>query len=200
LESKVAGRSHAELTEMFNRRFGLGFAVKRLRLTLGRLGLSNGRDCRFKPGMVPFNKGKKGYCAAGCEKSWFRPGNSPQTWRPVGTEIVDRHGYVWVKTRNPKTWQPKHRLVWEKAHGKIPEGRIVIFADGNKLNLAQGNLLLVSRSELAVMNRQGLICAHGGLTKAGKALAAVKLAVAARQRGNGKREKAAGRRGGGTHG
>jgi hypothetical protein len=189
LEKKVAGRSYAELTELFNRRFGLSFTVDRLRGALGRFGLSNGRDCRFRPGRISYNKGKKGYCAPGSEKGWFKPGHMPSsTWRPVGTEVIDRDGYVKVKTRNPRTWKFKHRVIWERAHGKIPRGHVVIFADGNRLNTNLDNLLLVSRKELVVMNKQGLISADGGLTKAGRMIADIKILIAERKRGAKKRK------------
>jgi hypothetical protein len=182
LEKKVAGRSYAELTELFNRRFGLSITVNRLASTLKRLNLTNGRDGRFPPGQIPHNKGKKGYCAPGSEKGWFEPKQMPHNWRPVGTEIIDLYGYVKVKTRNPKTWKFKHRLIWEAAHGKIPRGHIVIFADGNKMNFDPDNLLLVSRAEHAVMNQQALRSADGDLTLAGKAVADIKLLIGKRKR------------------
>jgi hypothetical protein len=189
LERKVAGRSYAELTDLFNRRFGLSFTVNRLGSTLWRLGLTNGRDCRFPPGLTPHNKGKKGYCPAGCEKIWFKPGGMPHNGQPVGTEIINTDGYVRVKTRNPGTWKLKHRMVWEKAHGKIPRGHVVLFADGNKSNFALDNLILVSRGELAVMNHLGLISPDRDLTLAGKAVAGIKLLIAGRKRGAGKKKK-----------
>jgi hypothetical protein len=180
---------------MFNRRFGLSFTVNRLASALERLNLSNGRDCRFRPGQVPPNKGKKGYCPPGSEKGWFKPGHKPHNRQPVGTEIIDEYGYVKVKIRNPKTWKFKHRIIWEKAHGKIPRNHIVIFADGNKLNIRPDNLLLVSRAENAVMNRHGLRSDSADLTKAGKAVADIKLLIAGRKRGI-KKRKNRGRRAG----
>ncbi|MDR2159408.1 MAG: HNH endonuclease [Treponema sp.] len=189
LEKKVAGRSYAELTDMFNRRFGLSFNVAQINSTLGRLGLRNGRDCRFQPGQVSHNKGKTGCCPAGSEKGWFKPGNRPWDYKPVGTERVDKDGYIEVRIRNPsgkpwKNWKAKHRIIWEKAHGKkIPRGHLVIFADGDKRNFAPDNLLLVSRSEHAVMNRWALRFAHGELTKTGKAVADLKMLIAERKRG-----------------
>jgi hypothetical protein len=193
LTYKVAGRSYAELTELFNRRFNLDFTVKRLKSALSRLGLKNGRAGRFLPGNIPHNKGKTGTCPAGCEKGWFRPGHRPWTYKPVGTERVNGDGYIDVRIRNPtgkrwKNWKAKHRIIWEKAHGKIPRGHVVIFADGNNRNFALENLLLVSRAELSVMNRRGLISARGELTRTGKAVADIKLAIAARKRKTKKRK------------
>jgi hypothetical protein len=191
LRNYVAGRSIAEMTEIFNRHFGLRGREKltlvQMRGALDKRKLRNGRDCRFRPGQVPPNKGKKGCCPAGCEKGWFKPGNKPWTCKPVGTERINGDGYVGVRIRNPsgkrrKNWKAKHRLIWEKTHGKIPRGRIVIFADGDRRNFAPGNLLLVSRAEHAVMNRRALRSSDGDLTRAGKAVADIKLLIAGRKR------------------
>jgi hypothetical protein len=183
LERNAAGRSYAELAGMFNRRLGLSLSLEQIKGVLGRYGLRNGRDCRFRPGQTPFNKGKKGHCPAGSEKGWFKPGGMPHNWRPVGTERINRDGYVEVKIRDPKTWKAKQRIVWEAANGKIPRGGVVIFADGDRLNFAPDNLVLVSRRELAVMNRLGLITADGDLTLAAKAVADIKILIADRKRG-----------------
>jgi hypothetical protein len=59
---------------------------------------------------------------------------------------------------------------------------VIIFADGNKSNLKLKNLLMVSRSELAVMNHLGLISGSGELTKAGKAVADIKILIGDRKR------------------
>jgi hypothetical protein len=189
LESKVTGRSYAELAALFNKRFGLSVTASQIGSVLKRYNLSNGRDCRFRPGQISPNKGKYGVCPAGCEKGWFKPGTMPHTYQPPGTEIIDGYGYVKVKIRNPNVWKFKHRLIWEKAHGKVPGGHVIIFADSNRLNLALDNLLLISRSELAVMNRRGLISANADLTKVGKSIADIKLLIADRKRGIKKSKK-----------
>ena len=182
LERNVAGRSYAELTVMFNRRFGLSLTVTRIGSTLKRHGLSNGRDTRFRPGRVPQNKGQKGVYFAGCEKGWFRKGGVPPNHRPVGSERVNVDGYLEVKVAEPKRWRHKHVIVWEKANGKVPKGHAVLFADGNRCNLDIDNLLLVSRAELAVMNRTRLVSRDGELTKAGRGIAAVRILIAERKR------------------
>jgi hypothetical protein len=187
IKKKIAGRSYAEITDLFNKRFGLRgkkkLTLDQMRGVIKRYGLCNGRDRRFRPGQIPHNKGKKGYCPPGSEKGWFRPGHRPQNWQPVGTERISSEGYVDIKIRNPRTWKAKHRIIWEQAHGKVPRGHAVIFADGNKLNIRLDNLLLVSRGELAVMNNLGLISAHGDLTTIGKSIADIKMLIARRKRG-----------------
>jgi hypothetical protein len=193
IKSKIAGRSYAELTALFNKRFELSMTVTQISGTIARYNLTNGRDCRFPPGLVPFNKGRKGSCPAGCEKGWFKPGNTPQNWQPVGTEIIDEDGYTKVKTRNPKTWKFKHRLIWEKANGKIPRGHIVLFADRDRSNFALDNLILVSRNELAVMNHLGLISNDKDLTMVGKSIADIKILIAERKRSAKKPKRKGGR-------
>jgi hypothetical protein len=186
ITKKIPGRSFAEMTDLFNGHFGLRgkkkLTFEQMKSFMGNRHLRNGRDCRLRPGLIPHNKGKKGLCFPGCEKGWFRPGNRPQTWVPVGTERINVDGYVEVKVADPKVWKTKHAFIWEKAHGKIPRSHVIIFADGNKSNIRLNNLLMVSRGELLVMNKQGLISADKDLTKIGKSIAGIKLLIARRKR------------------
>ncbi|GHV76492.1 hypothetical protein AGMMS49942_13130 [Spirochaetia bacterium] len=103
---------------------------------------------------------------------------------PVGTEVIDTDGYVKVKIADPKTWKVKHRIIWEKANGPVPKGNVIIFADGNRMNVKLKNLLMVSRKELAVMNRSGLIYENAEFTKTGKLIADIKIGIADRKRGS----------------
>jgi hypothetical protein len=118
----------------------------------------------------------------GREKTHFKKGPRPWNWRPVGSERVNSGGYTEVKVRNPKKWKGKHVLILEAVNGKVPKGRVIIFADGDKSNLKLKNLLMVSRSELAVMNRLGLISGSGELTKTGKAVADIKMLIGDQKR------------------
>jgi hypothetical protein len=167
------------MTELFNEHFRLRIILKQMKTLTYKHGLRNGIGS-FRPGHVSANKGKT---------HPSRRGN----YRPVGSERME-NGYVVIKVsdrknRFHKNWRRKHDVIWEKAHGKIPRGHIVIFADGNKLNFALDNLILVSRGELAVMNRLGLITANRDLTLAGKAVADIKILIADRIRRAKKREK-----------
>ena len=134
----------------------------------------------------------KGICSKGCEKGWFKPDHRPVNYMPIGSERINADGYVEVKVSNTKKpvqrrWRAKHLVIWEKAHGKLPKHHVVIFADRNNRNFALDNLLLVSRPELVVMNRLGLISPHKNLTKTGKVVADLKLAI--RKRGAKKKTK-----------
>jgi hypothetical protein len=181
LRSKVVGRSYAELTALFNKRFGLSKTVRQISGTLKRYNLSNGRDCRFRPGQTSFNKGKKKWWIGG-EETQFKRGHLTWNKQPVGTERINPDGYAEIKIRNPRTWKAKHKIIWEKAHGKVPKGSVVIFADGNRLNLKLKNLLMVTRAELAVMNHLGLIYTDADITKIGKTIADIKIKIGERKR------------------
>lgn len=131
--------------------------------------------------MAPWNKGKKGVTCGGKETQ-FGKGRKPWNYRPVGSERTNVDGYVEIKIADPKTWKAKHVLLWEAAHGPIPKGHVVIFADGNKQNVTLENLLLLSRRELAVMNKKGLIANDAELTKAGVVVADIYLKIGERKR------------------
>ncbi|MDR3173379.1 MAG: HNH endonuclease [Treponema sp.] len=92
------------------------------------------------------------------------------------------HEYIYVKTARPNVWKMKHLVIWEAAHGPVPEGHRVIFADRDKTNFALENLILVTKGELAVMNRFGLIFPDKELTKTGKAVAELQLLTGRRKR------------------
>lgn len=82
--------------------------------------------------------------------------------KEVGDEILLKNGYVLKKiSEEPSRWEFKHRYIWEQAFGKIPDGYLVVFADGNKENCDLNNLRLISRKTQAVMNGSGLSEATG---------------------------------------
>jgi len=105
----------------------------------------------------------------------------------VKTDVSTGYKYTYVKVSHKGswlkmsgTWIPKHRLVWEQSHGKIPKNHVVIFADGNRQNFSIDNLLLLSKSEHMIMSVQGLITTDSELTKVGKGIAGIKIAISKR--------------------
>lgn len=104
---------------------------------------------RYKKGNIPPNKGKK-VSAEVYEKMkphMFKKGETPLNYRPVGSERVNVEGYVEIKVADPKTWKLKHRVIWEEAHGPIPEGHNIQFKDGNSLNVQLDNLYMISKAD-----------------------------------------------------
>lgn len=171
-ELSKEGLSNAEITRQFNEKFGTNRTELAIQLQRTIYGFSIPPGGQFPAGHKPWNAGKKGWFAEGSRRTWFKKGNKPQTWVPVGSESEDKDGYTKVKIANPNKWAYKHRLVWERHHNrKIPPGHAVLFGDGNKRNFDPDNLILVSRAQLARMNQSGLIKNDAALTKTGAIIA-----------------------------
>ena len=170
LRECAPNRPRAETAVLFNERFGLQLSLQQITSTCKRYGINSGRDTRFKPGNKTWNSGLKGSIPE--NRTSFKKGNRPHTWRPVGTEVVEKKsGYVKVKIAEPNVWAHKHVLLWKERHGDLPPGHVVIFADGDKTNFTEGNLVVVSRGELAVLNKNRLIYPDQDATKAGITIA-----------------------------
>lgn len=118
---------------------------------------------RFKPGIVPANKGlrRPGWAPGRMRETQFEKGRRPHTWVPVGSYTVNTDGYLDHKVNDlpgPRhvRWKPVHRLVWEAAHGPVPDGHTVVFKPGRKtakLELITLDAVeLLTRAELMARN------------------------------------------------
>jgi len=178
IASNILGCSFSELTDAFNKQFGMGLKVSTMVSLSDRHGLHNGRTTQFskgweptqfKKGHVPANKGKKGI--GGWEPTQFKSGNKPWNYRPIGTERVNGDDYVDVKIADPHTWKGKHIVVWESANGPVPKGNVIIFGDRNRRNFEPENLICVSRKQLVRLNKLNLIQKDADLTRTGVIIA-----------------------------
>jgi hypothetical protein len=105
---------------------------------------------QFPKGMTPWNLGVTGYM--GANRTSFRKGHMPQTWRPVGSERVTRDGTLERKVGNPKRWKPVKDLIWIAANGPIQRGRFVVHKNRDRSDFALSNLELVNRAENMLRN------------------------------------------------
>ncbi len=176
------GLFNREITRKFNERFGTSRTENAIQNIRTKYKIRTRARNHWKKGHKPWNKGKKGLNIGG-KQTQFKKGNRPQTWVPVGTEVVDPDGYAKVKVANPNKWEYKHRMAWEKHNGPIPRGHVVIFGDGNKSNLNIDNLLLVSRKQLVRLNQKNLIQNNAELTKIGIAIADIYNQIGKRKKG-----------------
>lgn len=182
-ELSEQGLFNAEITRRFNEKFGTNKTETAIQQIRGKYGFRTSARNWYREGHVPWNKGMKGWWAPGTERTWFKKGNRPQTWVPVGSETVDRNGYLKVKIAEPNKWAYKHRLIWEQHHSRpVPPGHVVIFGDGNKRNCDPDNLILVSRQQLAVLNKKGLIQNDADLTRTGIVIADLTMKITERKK------------------
>lgn len=158
LKSIYVGITNRECTRLMNEKFGLSLTCQQIKGQKQRLKLNSGLDGRFKKGhKVNDNCFKKGERVS--VETEFKKGQIPQNWVPVGTERIKSDGYVYVKITDRKgvhpnkNWKQKHRIIWEKCKGPIPEGMHIAFLDGNKLNLDIENMVLATKQEMLIMSR-----------------------------------------------
>lgn len=85
-------------------------------------------------------------------KGHFKKGSEPHNTKHNGYERITVDGYVEVRVSKGK-FVLKHRLVWEKEKGKIPKNMIVVFKDGNPLNIAIENLELITKRDNMIRNQ-----------------------------------------------
>ena len=178
----VEGITLKELTKRFNEKFNLNVTENAIANRKNILGLRSGIvGGQFQKGHIPANKGKKGYMTPEqyekCKATMFKKGNIPANHRPIGSERIDkRDGSILVKVKDgqlQKNWMSKSRYIYEQAHGKIPAGHKVIFADGDHSNFDLDNLILVSNAEELIMNQRKLISKEAEFTKTGAVIAKV---------------------------
>lgn len=167
----VPGHTEPEISAEHERVFGTPLSEAQIGNAKTKLGVKSGtHGGRFEKGIAPFNKGKKWdeYVSpegqersrATCFKKGEVHGYAAQREQPVGTERVNRDGYVEVKVaeglqeRPNSNFRLKHRLVYEQAYGSIPRGCNVVFADGDRRNFDPGNLVAVPRSLWSIICRR----------------------------------------------
>ena len=190
LIANVPGHSYREIIQLFQEHFGIQLTLNQIKSFIGNRKLNTGRTGRFKPGHVPFNKGKKGISYKGMEATQFKKGHKPWNYRPIGAErITTKDGYLEVKVADPNKWRGKHILIWEAANGPVPKGHVVIFGDGNKRNFDINNLLLISRAQLVRLNQNKLIQNDIELTKTGIIIADIHNKIGERKKQDSKGAK-----------
>lgn len=107
-----------------------------------------------------------------CIHKGFKGGSSYKkgykNWRsaPIGTEKIYQ-GRIYVKVsdaasgrtaKNHMTnWKPKGQVVWEQHHGRMPNGYVVVYLDGNPLNCDISNLECTTNN----INGQLSVTCHG---------------------------------------
>ncbi len=156
IRSIALGRTRQEITVMFNKRFGENRTIRAIGSQMSRNGIRNkmqGYDTRFKDGHKTWNKDVKGLNLGG-EKGWFKKGHTMKCV-PIGSEtVID--GYVKIKIANPDVWVKKHRYIWEKHYGEIPDMHVILFKDNDRMNVTLENLFMAPHTAMTSVVRRNL--------------------------------------------
>lgn len=175
IKNNVKGMSRKELTELFNKEFNADLSASAINSYLSNHKLTSGLNTRFSKGINPWNKGTKGVMKP--NKTSFKPGHDNKfKEKPVGTERIDK-GFVMIKVDGYSRYQIKAKMIWEEHNGKVPDGKIIKYLDGNPLNVSIENLALISRGENLIINHQLGTFENPEMTKAAIGIARLKTKV-----------------------
>lgn len=174
IEEKHTGIGPKDMAELLNKTFGTSYTQTQMKSYYGNNDINSGLTGYFYKGHTPANKGMRGYHAPGSEKGWFKKGQEPINHKPVGSERVDVDGYTLIKTEEPNVWIPKHKVIWEEKNGKVPEGHVLTFLDGDKSNITLDNLELITMAESLELTRSELRSENPEFTKTGILIVKVK--------------------------
>ena len=189
LKSIIPGRSYAEILVLFNAKFDNQLTKTNLAGFIKNNGVSRGIPSYFQKGHIPHNKGKPFLSGGRSAQTQFKKGGMPGNYRPIDSTRINVDGYTEIKVADPKKWRLLHRVIWEKEHGPVPKGHVVLFGDGDRTNISLENLLLVSRAELAMLCKFGLIGKSREITGVGIIAANLRLKLGKLQKKNKKRRK-----------
>ncbi len=157
------GKHLSEIVEMMSEKFNMSFSPNQIKGIMGRQSIKTGFTGRFEKGMNAWNKNTKGLVKS--NKTTFKKGRVAENKKPIGSERINVYGYTEIKVAEPNIWDLKHRVIYRKHYGEIPEGMNVIFSDGDKSNFNIDNLVLVTRNQLFLLNKNNLIYNDSELTK-----------------------------------
>ena len=182
LKSFIPGHTYKEIVAEYNKRFEEPITESRVKAYMANHKINNGLTGRFRKGNIPYNKGKHTPTVGRTAETQYKKGNLPHNTKPIGYERITKDGYIEVKIKmrpsypsNGDNFKAKHHIVWEEAHGPIPEGYIVTFLDQNKQNCALENLALISRAEHLQMTRCDLRSEIPQITETGVLIARAKV-------------------------
>lgn len=176
------GKHYTEMVDLLREKGLADIKVNQLKAYYKNHGILTGYTGRYEKGHITHNKGKRCEIRGRMSETMFKSGHRPHNWMPVGTEVVKDDGYLWRKIGEPRKWKQVHRIMWEETHGEaLKPGDVVLFLDGDRMNMSPDNLERITQGEMASINKKypgHLIDAD--LSRA--IIAAVRLQKAARKR------------------
>lgn len=140
------------VAEMFNHEFGTSLNFEAIKQFCNKRKIYRPPEAQlFQKGLIPWNKGKKGYMGANATS--FKKGLMPCSTYPVGAErFLEKDKFVEIKVAMPNVWRLRSHLVLEKAGIVVPKGAAVFHINGISTDDRLENLVVISRAELVRIN------------------------------------------------
>lgn len=143
-------QTHAAFIATFDRP---DVSLANLNALCKRKGWLTGRTGRFSKGQETHNKGKKMPFNANSARTQFKKGNLPHNTRHLHHERISKDGYVEISIDEPnphtgfeRRYVLKHRYLWEKANGPVPDGHCLKCLDGDRTNTDPTNWKSIPRA------------------------------------------------------
>lgn len=171
------GKHIYEITKLFNERFNLKLKDSQIKAYMKRFKIKTGFTGRFNEDRSKAKVWEKGEYPKGCEKTWFKKGNIPYNYAPLGTERITVDGYTEVKVKDPDLWKFKQRIIYEKEYGTIPHECLISFLDGDKTNFNIDNLICLTKEQSLELSRHKLRSENKEITKTGVKVADLIIAI-----------------------
>ena len=144
LRDNIQSLTYCELTKAFNSRFGTSLNECSISdVCLKRMGIKRDHPSKFP-------KGRKSFvysCPIGAERTV-----GEQTF--VKVSDVPNVGRTPSKGNDPN-WKEKQFIVYEQAHGAIPDNKLIVFLDKDRKNFDIENLYCVDRKVNFMMAKNG---------------------------------------------
>lgn len=154
LASIIPGRLSDECARMMNEKYGLNLNRGQIRSWKKNHKVQSGYDTRWRKGQKPWITGMK--LPGRTNRGTYTNGHISANNLPIGTERT-HDGRIYVKVQDGclnDNWKRKDRIVWEAAHGEMPEDMVIVHLDRDPMNCELDNLMLISRTEHVLSNTQ----------------------------------------------
>lgn len=155
-KTQLRRTAHAEFCQAFKRS---DISFSNYNGLCKRKGWMTGRTGCYAPGSAPENKGKKMPFNANSARTQFKKGQRPHNTKHLGHERITKDGYIEISVAetDPHTgferrYVQKHRWLWEKVNGPVPEGMVLKCLNADKTNTDPKNWEAIPRAMLPRLN------------------------------------------------
>lgn len=158
----IAAYLEVSISAVFQKAYALGLRKSDAFLNSNRSGRfdkfsESSKRHRFAKGNIPPNKGQRmpEHIKEKVKHTWFKKGQIPHNTKYDGYISIrnDKSGrpYAHIRIAQGK-FDLLHRHIWQMHYGQVPEGKIIVFKNGDPSDFRIENLELITREENMLRN------------------------------------------------